>query len=107
MGSVGFPGRAAYCASKHGLNGLTKALAVEWAPQGITVNAVAPTFVDTPMTAPMFEDAEFRADVLRRMPLGRLGRVEEVAAAVSFLVSPAASLITGQALLVDGGWVAW
>jgi NAD(P)-dependent dehydrogenase (short-subunit alcohol dehydrogenase family) len=107
MGSVGYPGRAAYCASKHAVNGLTKALAVEWAPHAVTVNAVAPTFIETPLTAPMFEDPEFKAEVLRRIPLGRIGRVEEVSAAVAFLASPAASLITGQVLLIDGGWVAW
>jgi 2-deoxy-D-gluconate 3-dehydrogenase len=107
MGSVGYPGRAAYCASKHAVNGLTKALAVEWAPHAVTVNAVAPTFIETPLTAPMFEDAEFKAEVLRRIPLGRIGRVEEVSAAVAFLASPAASLVTGQILLIDGGWVAW
>ena len=107
MGSVGYPGRAAYCASKHAVNGLTKALAVEWAPVGIRVNSVAPTFIDTPLTRPMFEDAPFRQDVLRRIPLGRIGTVGEVAAAVLFLVSPAASLITGEVLRVDGGWVAW
>ena len=107
MGSVGYPGRAAYCASKHAVNGLTKALAVEWAPHRITVNAVAPTFIDTPLTAPMFEDEAFREEVLRRIPMGRIGEVGEVSAAVCFLASPAASLITGQVLLVDGGWVAW
>jgi NAD(P)-dependent dehydrogenase (short-subunit alcohol dehydrogenase family) len=107
MGSVGYPGRAAYCASKHAVNGLTKALAVEWAPHAVTVNAVAPTFIETPLTKPMFEDPEFKAEVLRRIPLGRIGRVEEVSAAVAFLVSPAASLVTGQILLIDGGWVAW
>ncbi len=107
MGSVGYPGRAAYCASKHAVDGLTKALAVEWAPSRITVNAVAPTFVDTPLTAPMFSDEAFRADVLRRIPMGRIGEVEEVAAAVLFLASDAASLVTGHILLVDGGWVAW
>jgi NAD(P)-dependent dehydrogenase (short-subunit alcohol dehydrogenase family) len=106
MGSVGYAGRAAYCASKHGVNGLTKALAVEWAQHGITVNAVAPTFISTPMTEPMFADESFRADVLRRLPIGRIGTVDEVAAAVVFLVSPAASLITGAVLPVDGGWVA-
>ena len=107
MGSVGYPGRAAYCASKHAVNGLTKALAVEWAPHAVTVNAVAPTFIETPLTKPMFEDAEFKAEVLRRIPMGRIGRVEEVSAAVAFLASPAASLVTGQILLIDGGWVAW
>lgn len=107
MGSVGYPGRAAYCASKHAVNGLTKALAVEWAPHAVTVNAVAPTFIETPLTAPMFEDEAFKAEVLRRIPMGRIGRVEEVSAAVAFLASPAASLVTGQILLIDGGWVAW
>ena len=107
MGSVGYPGRAAYCASKHAVNGLTKALAVEWAPNGITVNAVAPTFIETPMTAPMFADEEFRDEVLRRIPAGRIGTVEDVVGAVAFLVSPAAALVTGHTLAVDGGWVAW
>ncbi len=107
MGSVGYPGRAAYCASKHAVNGLTKALAVEWAPHQITVNAVAPTFIETPLTAPMLANPEFRADVLQRIPMGRIGGVEEVAAAITFLASPAASLITGTILAVDGGWVAW
>jgi len=107
MGSVGYPGRAAYCASKHAVNGLTKALAVEWARDGVTVNAVAPTFVETPMTAPMFADEEFREDVLRRLPAGRIGTVDDVVGAVAFLASSAAALITGHTLLVDGGWVAW
>jgi 2-deoxy-D-gluconate 3-dehydrogenase len=107
MGSVGYPGRAAYCASKHAVNGLTKALGVEWAPEGITVNAVAPTFIETPMTAPMFEDKEFREEVMRRLPAGRIGTVDDVTSAVSFLASEGASLITGHVLLVDGGWVAW
>jgi NAD(P)-dependent dehydrogenase (short-subunit alcohol dehydrogenase family) len=107
MGHVSHPGRAVYSASKHAVEGLTKGLAVEWAPQGITVNTVAPTFVVTPMTAPMFEDEQFRAEVIRRIPLGRIGTVVEVAAAVVFLASPAASLTTGASLLVDGGWTAW
>jgi NAD(P)-dependent dehydrogenase (short-subunit alcohol dehydrogenase family) len=107
MGAVGYPGRAAYCASKHAVNGLTKALGVEWAPHGITVNAVAPTFIETPLTAPMLADPDFRADVLRRIPLGRVGEVGEVAAAIVFLASPEASLITGSIVPVDGGWVAW
>jgi NAD(P)-dependent dehydrogenase (short-subunit alcohol dehydrogenase family) len=107
MGEVGYPGRAAYCASKHAVNGLVRALAVEWAPVGIAVNAVAPTFVDTPLTRPMFEDEAFRADVLRRMPLGRIGTTSEVAGAVVFLASEQSALVTGHVLAVDGGWTAW
>ncbi len=107
MGSVGFPGRAAYCTSKHAINGLTKALGVEWAPHGVTVNAVAPTFVETPLTAEMLADPEFHAEVLRRIPTGRIGSVEDVTHAVLYLVSAKASLVTGSILAVDGGWVAW
>ena len=107
MGAVGYPGRAAYCASKHGVDGFTKALAVEWAPHGVTVNAVAPTFIRTPMTEPMLADPDFEADVLRRIPMGRVGELAEVTGAVLFLVSDAASLVTGEILRVDGGWVAW
>lgn len=107
LGSVGYPGRAAYCASKHAVNGLTKALAVEWAPHAIAVNCVAPTFIETPLTASMLADETFREDVLRRIPLGRLGELDEVVAPVLFLASQASSLVTGHVLLADGGWVAW
>jgi NAD(P)-dependent dehydrogenase (short-subunit alcohol dehydrogenase family) len=107
MGAVGYPGRAAYCATKHAVNGLTKALAVEWAPHGIAVNAVAPTFVRTPMTEPMLADPEFAAEVRRRLPTGEVATAEEVAAAIVYLVSDAARSVTGHVLAVDGGWTAW
>lgn len=107
MGTVGYPGRAAYCTSKAAIDGMTRALAVEWAPHGVTVNAVAPTFVETPMTEKMFADEEFYADVLSRIPRGRLGTLDEVVAAIAFLISPRASLVNGHVLLVDGGWTAW
>jgi NAD(P)-dependent dehydrogenase (short-subunit alcohol dehydrogenase family) len=107
MGHVGFPGRAAYCATKHAIEGLTKALAVEWAPHGIRVNTVAPTFVETPLTRPMLADPEFRAEVLSRLPTGALATVDEVAAAVAYLLSDAAASVTGHSLRVDGGWTAW
>jgi NAD(P)-dependent dehydrogenase (short-subunit alcohol dehydrogenase family) len=106
MGHVGAPGRTVYCLSKHAIEGLTKAMAVELAPQGIRVNSVAPTFVATPMTAPMFQRKEFSDWVHARIPLGRLGEPQDVAAAIVFLCSPAASMITGTSLLIDGGWTA-
>jgi NAD(P)-dependent dehydrogenase (short-subunit alcohol dehydrogenase family) len=92
--------------TKHAIEGLTKAMAVELAPLGIRVVSVAPTYIETPMTKPFFENAAFRADTLRRIPLGRIGRTEDVAAAVVFLASPAASLITGTSLVIDGGYTA-
>jgi NAD(P)-dependent dehydrogenase (short-subunit alcohol dehydrogenase family) len=106
MGHVGAANRSVYCTTKHAIEGLTKAMAVELAPYGIRVNSVAPTFVETPMTAPFFANERFRRDVLARIPLGRLGSVDDVAAAVVFLASPKASLITGTSLIVDGGWTA-
>lgn len=106
MGHVGAARRAVYCMTKHAIEGLTKAMAVELAPLGIRVNSVAPTYIETPMTRPFFDDPSFREDVLHRIPLGRTGTIEEVAAAVVFLASPAASLITGTSLLADGGYTA-
>jgi short-subunit dehydrogenase len=106
MGHVGAANRTVYCTSKHAIEGLTKAMAVELAPQGIRVNAIAPTYIETPLTAPFFADPQFKADTLRRIPIGRIGTVAEVAAAVAFLASSEASLITGTSLLVDGGYTA-
>jgi NAD(P)-dependent dehydrogenase (short-subunit alcohol dehydrogenase family) len=106
MGHVGASGRTVYCATKHAVEGLTKAAALELAPRGVRVNAVAPTFVETPMTAPFLADAAFRAEVERRIPLGRVGRVEDVTGAVVYLASDASALVTGTSLLVDGGWTA-
>jgi len=105
-GVVGYYRRAAYCASKAGVVNLTRVLAIEWAPLGITVNAVGPTFVVTPLTQSTWDDPAMREDLLKRIPLGRVGVPEDVVGAVVFLASPAASLITGHTLLVDGGWTA-
>jgi len=106
MGHVGAPNRSVYCTTKHAVEGLTKAAAVELAPRGVRVNAVAPTFVATPMTAPFLSDAAFRAEVESQIPLGRVGRVEDVTGAVLYLASDASALVTGTSLRVDGGWTA-
>jgi NAD(P)-dependent dehydrogenase (short-subunit alcohol dehydrogenase family) len=106
MGRVGAPLRSVYCMGKHAIEGLTKAMAVELAPNNIRVNAIAPTFLDTPLTAPFLAKPEFRDWVISRIPLGRIGRLEEVTRAIVFLASPAASLITGASLAIDGGWTA-
>jgi NAD(P)-dependent dehydrogenase (short-subunit alcohol dehydrogenase family) len=108
MGHVGSErDRTVYVMTKHAVEGLTKAMAVELAPQGVRVVSIAPTFITTPLTEPFFANPEFRQWVVDRIPLGRIGTVEEVANAVVFLASPAASLVTGSSLLVDGGWTAW
>lgn len=106
MGHVGAPNRTVYCMTKHGLEGLTKALAVELAPRKIRVNALAPTFVETPMTKPMFENPEFSAYVNANIPLGKLAQAEDIAAAATYLASDAAIMVTGHSLVIDGGWTA-
>lgn len=106
MGHVGAANRTIYCASKHAVEGLTKAMAVELGPHGIRVNSLAPTFIETPMTRPFFQNEAFRADVLRKIKLGRLGEVEDLMGAVVYLASDASSLVTGASLKIDGGWTA-
>lgn len=106
MGHVGSARRTVYCASKHAMEGFTKAMAIELAPHGIRVNSLGPTFLETPMTKPFFDNVAFKTDVLSRIKLGRLGQVEDVMGAIVFLASDAAALMTGSALVVDGGWTA-
>lgn len=106
LGHVGCAGRTVYCMTKHAVEGMTKAMAVEMAPSGIRINSIAPTFIETPLTKPMFEDSEFRNAVLNRIPMGRTGTVEEVANSIVFLLSDKSSLMTGTSLVVDGGWTA-
>ena len=106
MGHVGGPTRTVYCASKHAMEGFTKAMAIELAPHNIRVNTIGPTFIETPMTRPFFQNQAFREDTLKRIKLGRLGQLEELTGAIVFLASDASSLMTGSALLLDGGWTA-
>jgi len=106
MGFVAIPERTVYCATKGGVVQMTKALALEWAPHRIRVNAIAPTFIKTPMSIPWLKDKEFKKWVTSRIPWGRLGEPRDVVGAVLFLVSDAADLVTGTALLIDGGWTA-
>ena len=106
MGHVGGPGRTVYCASKHALEGFTKALAWELGDAGIRVNTLCPTFIETPMSRPMLEDSQFKDWVLSKIALGRLGQVEDLMGAVIYLASDASRLVTGSALMVDGGWTA-
>lgn len=106
MGHVGGPDRAVYCASKHGLEGMTKAVAIEWGPHGIRVNTLCPTFIRTPLAAQTLENPERRAWVLSKIKLGRVGELQDVMGPVVFLASDASALVTGTALLVDGGWTA-
>lgn len=106
MGHVGGVNRSLYCASKWGLEGMSKALALDLAGHGIRSNTIAPTFVETPMTRPFFADPVFRDDVLARIKLGRLARVEDLMGAVVFLASDASAMVTGTSLVIDGGWTA-
>lgn len=106
MGHVGAPMRTVYCMTKHAVEGLSKAMAVELGPSGIRVNSVAPTFIETELTRSMLEEPDFRKSVLDSIPLGRLGRPEDVVGAVLFLASDAAGMISGDSLKVDGGWTA-
>ncbi len=106
MGHVGGPNRSLYCASKWAMEGMNKAMALDLAAHGIRSNTIAPTFIATPMTAPMLEDPAFKASVLSKIKLGRLGTVEDLMGAVIFLASDASALMTGTSLVVDGGWTA-
>ena len=103
---VGIRDHAVYCATKGGVNQLTKVLALEWSAQGVTVNAVGPTFIYTPGTAERLDDPDYLAGVLARLPIGRVGTITDVAGAVIYLASPAGGLVSGHILLVDGGWTA-
>ncbi len=106
MGHVGSPGRTVYCASKHAIEGMSKALAWELGPHGIRVNTLCPTFIETAMTRAVLQKKEFREFVLSKIALGRVGELEDIMGAVVFLASDAAAMVTGSALLVDGGWTA-
>lgn len=106
MGHVGGPNRSLYCASKWALEGMNKAFALDLAPHGIRSNTIAPTFIETPMTKPFFEDEAFRASVLHKIKLGRLGTVEDLMGAALFLAGDASGMMTGTSMVVDGGWTA-
>ena len=106
MGHVGAARRTVYCASKHAMEGFTKAMAIELAPHNIRVNSLGSTFLETPMTKPFFENKAFRDEVLSKIKLGRLGQLDELTGAIVFLASDASSLMTGSALVLDGGWTA-
>jgi NAD(P)-dependent dehydrogenase (short-subunit alcohol dehydrogenase family) len=106
MGHIGSPNRTVYCMSKHAVEGLTKAMAVELAPQHIRVNSIGPTFVETPLVQRIVDTPEKRHFVLSRIPMGEMAQLPDIAGAAVFLASPAAAMITGAALLVDGGWTA-
>lgn len=106
MGHVGGPDRAVYAATKHGLEGMTKSMAIDWGPHGIRVNTLCPTFIRTPLAEQTLAIPERRAWILSKIKLGRVGGVTDIMGPVVFLASDAAALITGGALIVDGGWTA-
>lgn len=106
MGHVGAENRSVYCATKHAIEGLTKAMAIELGAYGVRVNTLCPTFIETPMTKPFFENADFARSVISKIKLGRIGRVEDLLGAILFLASDASSLMTGSSLMIDGGWTA-
>jgi NAD(P)-dependent dehydrogenase (short-subunit alcohol dehydrogenase family) len=106
MGHIGSPNRTAYCMTKHAIEGLTKAMAVELAPKNIRVNSVAPTFIKTDMTSEWLSDAKFVEFIRSMMPLGKIGQPEDVASAVIYLCSDGAKMVTGHSLIIDGGWTA-
>jgi NAD(P)-dependent dehydrogenase (short-subunit alcohol dehydrogenase family) len=106
MGHVGGPTRTVYCATKHAMEGFTKAMAIDLAAHKIRVNTLAPTFIETPMTRPFFQNEAFRKDTLARIKLGRLGQLEDLTGAIVFLASDASALMTGTSLVIDGGWTA-
>jgi NAD(P)-dependent dehydrogenase (short-subunit alcohol dehydrogenase family) len=106
MGHVGGPNRSLYCGSKWALEGMNKAFALDLATHKIRSNTIAPTFIETPMTKPFFEDKAFKASVLAKIKLGRIGQVEDLMGAILFLASDASALITGTSIVVDGGWTA-
>jgi NAD(P)-dependent dehydrogenase (short-subunit alcohol dehydrogenase family) len=106
MGHVGGANRSLYCASKWGLEGLNKAIALDLAGHKIRSNTIAPTFIETPLTRPFFEDKQFKDNVLKKIKLGRIGQVEDLMGAIIYLASDASSLVTGTSIVVDGGWTA-
>lgn len=106
MGHIGSPNRTVYCMNKHAIEGLTKAMAVELAEHGIRVNSVGPTFVDTPLVRKIVDTPEKQEFLFSKIPMGRMAKVQDISAAVLYLASPAASMVTGTCLLVDGGWTA-
>jgi 2-deoxy-D-gluconate 3-dehydrogenase len=106
MGHVGGVDRAVYCAAKHGLEGMVKAMAIEWGPEQIRINTICPTFIRTPLTASTFENPERAAWITEKIKLGRVGEVEDVMGAVAYLASNASAMVTGTSLLIDGGWTA-